>query len=55
MLHLCYDRIPQPIRPTWKEWKEICKVFGDPRRASIALISQAAAELEQRMIKEKEE
>lgn len=49
MLHLCYDRIPRPIRPTWREWKEICKAFGDPRRASIALIAQAVAELKKKM------
>ncbi len=52
MLHLCFDRIPRPIRPTWKEWKEICKAFGDPRRASIALIAQATAELKKKMEEE---
>ena len=54
LLHLTYARIPSPIRPTWREWKDICKVFGDPRRASIALIAQACAELEKKL-KEKSE
>ncbi len=51
MLHLCYNRIPAPIRPSWKEWKEICIAFGDPRRASLALIAQAVAELEKKVKK----
>jgi hypothetical protein len=49
LLHLTYSRIPAPIRPTWREWKDICKAFGDPRRAAIALIAQAAAELEKHL------
>jgi hypothetical protein len=52
MLHLCYDRIPREFRPTWREWKDICKAFGDPRKASIALIAQATAELEKKLKEE---
>lgn len=53
MLHLTYRRIPPQIRPSWKEWKEICAAFGDPRRASIALIAQATAELEKKLEEKK--
>ena len=53
ILHLTYSRIPAPIRPTWKEWKDICRAFGDPRKASIALIAQACAELEQHLKEKK--
>ncbi len=51
MLRLCYDRIPRPIRPSWRVWKEMSRAFGDPRRASLALIAQATADLQEQLKK----
>lgn len=49
LLHLTYSRIPPQIRPTWNEWKLICGKFKDPRRAFVALMARATAELEKKL------
>lgn len=43
---IIYDRIPKPLRPKWLVWKKLCQICGDPRKAEIAIFSQAIRRME---------
>lgn len=55
LLHLTYQRIPKPMRPSWRDWKKICGAFGDPRQAYVSLMTHAVAKLEQQQTKDNQD